>query len=292
MTTFDVLDETGNHDELRERVVDILARVAPLAKTATGLGLPDRVTFRIVTVKTARAAMTAHMAHLFRTYRELVPRWKRPFITLSSIPLLGIVHWRSAVRSEFLVMGATYTVPGTEESETLLVPEALRHTGVLTDDKYLTSVVIHELVHQIQNFKSRNRANWTKNKAMTLLHGGGINFLEEGHACWADQDITRALYGNAVDVSSAPTSEEYKKRAGGARGVDVHGVGLLLVASAIETVGKQELNEVWNDHRLLPSRDEVAEAVAALAADKPTRWASRLATAAFVETGVRTSLDD
>ncbi|MFD7853386.1 hypothetical protein ACFV6B_03690 [Streptomyces microflavus] len=103
------------------------------------------------------------------------------------------------------------------------------------------------------------------------------------------------LYGTAVDLRSTPRSMEHMKRAGQSQGIDVHGVGLLLVASAIETVGTQELNEVWNDHRLLPSRDEAAEAVAALAADntkRPTRWASRLATAAFVETGVRTSLDD
>ncbi|MFJ6809094.1 hypothetical protein ACIQRK_24210 [Streptomyces anulatus] len=279
MTKFDVLDETDGHDDIRERVVDILARVAPLAKTTTGLDLPDRVTFRIVSVKTARSTMTAHMAHLFRTYRELVPRWRRPFITLCSIPLLGLVHWRAAVRCEFLVMGTTYTVPETEGSETLFVPEALKHTGVLSDDKNLTSVVIHELVHQLQNAKSRNRANWTENKAMTLLHGGGINILEEGHAYWADQIITQALYGTAVDVRSAPTSEEYKKRAGRRRGIDVHRVGLLLVDSAFETVGKQEINEVWNDHRLLPSRSEVAEACTALAADEPTRprrWASRL----------------
>lgn len=294
MTKFDVLDETGGHDELRERIVDILARVAPRAKTTTALDLPNRVVFRIVSVETARSAMTAHMAHLFRTYRELVPGWKRPFITLLSIPLLGLFHRRSAVRSEFLVMGATYTVPETEESETLFVPDALEHTGILTDDKNLTSLVIHELVHQIQNAKSRNRANWTENKAMTLLHGGGINYLEEGHAYWADQAITQALYGNAVDIRSAPKSEEYKKHAGRVRGIDVHGVGLLLVKSALEAVNKQQLNEVWNDHRLLPRRDEVAEAVTGLKADEPAQpklWAARLKRASFTEAGERNSVD-
>ncbi|MFJ5850536.1 hypothetical protein [Streptomyces sp. NPDC092903] len=294
MTKFDVLDETGDHDSLREQIVDILLRVAPLAKTTTALDLPDRVVFRIVSVETARSAMTAHMAHLVRTYRELVPGWKRPFITLFSIPLLALFHRRSAVRTEFLVMGATHTVPETGESETQFVPDALEHTGILTDDKHLTSVVIHELVHQMQNAQSRNRANWTENKAMTLLHSGGINFVEEGHAYWADQAITKALYGNAVDVRSAPKSEEYKKHAGKGQKIDVHGVGLLLVESAINTVGTQKLNTVWNDHRLLPRRNEVAEAVTGIKADEPDQpklWAARLERASFTEAGERSSFD-
>ncbi|MFI7087645.1 hypothetical protein ACIBUR_29125 [Streptomyces anulatus] len=217
MTKFDVLDETGSQDELRERVVDILARVAPLVKTTTGLDLPDRVTFRIVSVKTARSAMSGHMAHLFRTYRELVPRWKRPLIALASIPLLGYTRWRSAARCEFLVMGATYTVPRTEKSETLFVPQALGHTGILPDDKNLTSVVIHELVHQLQNWKSQNRTNWIKNKAMTLLHGGASTSWRKAmpigrtrslpRRCTAPR-LTSAAHRNPMSTRSANASEK------------------------------------------------------------------------------------
>ncbi|MET8605666.1 hypothetical protein ABZV92_19200 [Streptomyces rubiginosohelvolus] len=288
-------DETGAHDDLREQVAEIVARVAPLVESASGLDLPDRVNFRIVPVETAQSAMTGHMADLFRTYRGLVPRWRRPFVTVFAALLVALFSRRSAVRCEFLVSAATYTLPGNARSETLLVPEALRHTGVLTDVKHLTSLIVHELTHQMQNGKSANRANWTANKVMTALHAGGINYLEEGHACWTDQAVTRALYGTAVDVRSAPTSEEYKNRARGhRRGVDVHRVGLLLVESVIEMAGLPRLNEVWQNHRLLPTRDEEAEGFAALACDqptRPTRWACRLARASSDDVDGRISSD-
>ncbi|WP_327391436.1 hypothetical protein OG728_38835 (plasmid) [Streptomyces microflavus] len=256
-------------------------------KPTTGLDLPDVVNFPIVTVETARATMSAEMAHLTRLYADLVPRWRRPFITLTSAVLLRDLHSRTPVLCEFLMMAATTTVPGTKESVTVFVPEALHHNGILTDDKYLTALVFHELVHQVQNRASRHRENWITNKAMTLLHAGGINFLEEGHAVWAEKIATRELYGTPVDLRDAPTSEQYNKHArrgastAGPVGpsLDTYQVGRLLVASAVETGGLESFNLVWTDHQMLPNKDEVAEARTCLAADEHTRpqgWASRL----------------
>lgn len=283
-TTFQVVDETGRHDELRQQVEDILIRVAPLVKPTTGLDIPGVVNFPIVTVETARATMSADMAHLMQLYGDVVPRWRRPFITLTSAALLRFLHSRTPVLCEFLMMAATTTVPGTKESVTVFVPEALYHNGILTDEKYLTALVFHELVHQVQNWASRHRENWIANRAMTLLHGGGIDFLEEGHAFWADQIVTGELHGTPVDVRSAPTSEQYQKfarRGAGpvGPGLGTYKVGRLLVASAVETVGTQLFNQVWTDHQMLPNKNEVAEARTCLAADEPTRphrWASRL----------------
>ncbi|MFJ1901683.1 MULTISPECIES: hypothetical protein [unclassified Streptomyces] len=51
---------------------------------------------------------------------------------------------------------------------------------------------------------------------------------------------------------------------------------------------------MWNDHRLLPRRDEVAEAVTGLKADEPDQpklWAPRLERASFTEAGGRSSFD-
>ncbi|MEW1629749.1 hypothetical protein AB0387_20485 [Streptomyces sp. NPDC089173] len=291
-TKFQVVDGTGRRDELRQQIEDILIRVAPLVKPTTGLDLPDVVTFQIVPVETARATMSADMADRARIYADLVPRWRRPFVTLSSAVLLRLLHSRTAVLCEFLVMAATTTVPGTEESVTVVTPEALHHTGILTDERYLTALVFHELVHQVQNWASRHRENWIANRAMTLLHAGGIDFLEEGHAYWADQVVTQKLYGTSVDLRDAPTSAQYQKYA--RRGASAAGpvgpslgtyeVGRLLVASAVETVGTPSFNQVWTDHGKLPSKGEVAEARTALAADgrttRPRGWASRLQLAA------------
>ncbi|MEV3898091.1 MULTISPECIES: hypothetical protein [Streptomyces] len=296
-----VLDETGRHEDLREQVGGILALVAPLVKPTTGLDLPGLVSFRIVPVETWQSEQAAETARLLRAYRELMPFWTRPGITLLGTAMLRTFRRISADMGGVMVMGATQPGPGADDSQTLLVPEALEHTGVLSDPEYLTQVIVHELVHHAQNRASQHRADWAAHTPKALLRGNGVSFLEEGHARWADQVITRDLFGAACDADSAPKSQRYNevaKRKEITRlkpTVDPYKVGRALVASAIDTVGTQELNAVWSNARLLPSKGEVADAVAALAADEPTRrpklWASRLGSTTFTETGVRTFID-
>ncbi|MEU4174847.1 zinc-dependent metalloprotease [Streptomyces sp. NPDC026589] len=295
-----VLDETGRHEDVREQVDSILALVAPLVKPTTGLDLPGLVAFRIVPVETWQSEQTATMARRLLTYQELRPFLNRPGIALLGTVMLRKFRQLSADLGGVMVMAATQPGPGADESQTLLVPEALEHTGVLSDPQFLTQVVVHELVHHAQNRASGHRTNWTERTPKTLLGGKGVSLLEEGHARWADQVITRDLFDTAVDADSAPKSESYKevaKRKELARlktKINPYKVGRALVASAIETVGTQELNAVWSNPLLLPSKDEVADAVAALAADKPTRpklWASRLGSATFTDAGVRSSAD-
>lgn len=290
------LDETGRHEDLRRQVGGILALVAPLVKPTTGLDLPGLVAFRIVPVETWRSEQAAETARLLRAYRELKPFWQRPGIALLGTAMLPTFRRLSADLGGVMVMAATQPGPGADESQTLLVPEALEHTGVLSAPEYLTQVIVHELVHHAQNRASRHRADWAAHTPNTLVRGNGVSFLEEGHARWADQIITRDLFGTAIDADSAPKSERYKEVAGRKEiarrrpKLDPYGVGRALVASAIDTAGTQELNAVWSNPLLLPSKDEVADAVAALSADEPTRpelWASRLASA----TSVRSSID-
>ncbi|MEV2264078.1 hypothetical protein AB0J13_36220 [Streptomyces anulatus] len=290
------LDETGRHEDLRRQVGGILALVAPLVKPTTGLDLPGLVAVRIVPVETWQSEQAAETARLLRAYRELNPFWKRPGIALLGTAMLRTFRRLSADLGGVMVMAATQPGPGADESQTLLVPEALEHTGVLSDPEFLTQVIVHELVHHAQNRVSRHRADWAAHTPKALVRGNGVAYLEEGHARWADQIITRDLFGAAVDADSAPKSERYKEVAGRKEiarlrpKVNPYKVGRALVASAIDTVGTQELNVVWSNALLLPSKDEVADAVAALAADEPTRpelWASRLASA----TDVRSSID-
>ncbi|MFI1185883.1 hypothetical protein [Streptomyces californicus] len=291
-----VLDETGRHEELCEQVDGVLARVGPLVKPTTSLDLPKLVSFRIVPVETWQSEQAAETARLLRAYREVKPFWTRPGIALLGTAMLRTFRRLSADLGGVMVAGATQPGPGADESQTLLVPEALEHTGVLSDPEFLTQVIVHELVHHAQNRASRHRADWSAHTPKALVRGNGVSFLEEGHARWADQVITRDLFGAAVDADNAPKSERYKevaKRKEIARlktGVDPYKVGHVLVASAIDAVGTQELNAVWSNPLLLPSKVEVAEAVVALAADEPTRpklWASRLGGTSLTETGVR-----
>ncbi|MFD4338077.1 hypothetical protein ACFWPP_12955 [Streptomyces anulatus] len=293
-----MVDETGRHEDLRKQVGSILALVAPLLKPTTGLGLPGLVAFRIVPVETWQTEQAAETARRLWAYRELNSFWQRPGITLLGTASLGTFRRLSADLGGVMVMGATQPGPGADESQTLLVPEALEHTGVLSDPEYLTQVIVHELVHHAQNRASRHRADWAAHTPKALLRGNGVSFLEEGHARWADQVITHDLFGAAVDADSAPKSDRYNEVAKRKEilrlkpRIDPYKVGRVLVESAIGTVGTQELNAVWSNALLLPRKDEVADA--ALAADKPTRpklWPSRLGSTTFTDTGVRTFID-
>ncbi|MFE7485002.1 hypothetical protein [Streptomyces sp. NPDC057552] len=298
MTTIDVLDETGSNDQLRTQVTDILTRVVPKVEPTTGLGLPSRVTFRIVPWQTWQAEQRGDLVQRLRRYRNLQPLWKRPLIGLQSLPVIGLFRWMSPTLGEVMVMGATQPRGDADESQTLLVPEALQHTGVLSDPRYLTQLVVHELLHQAANFMNRHRADWVVDRPAVLIRGANVDVLEEGHAHWADQIMTRSEFGTACDVFSAPKSERYKKVTSHPiltllrPKTDPYTVGRALVGSAIDAIGPRAFNRVWTDARLLPTDDEVAEAAEALAASPPTRprrWATRLERAAAAASGNRST---
>ncbi|WP_030593340.1 hypothetical protein [Streptomyces globisporus] len=283
MTTIHVFDETGSQDELRERVDRILGRVAPLVETTTGLSLPATVTVRIVPVETWQTEQTADMQCRLRTYGGAMPLWKRPLIRAVGAAMLRRFRKLAPRLGGVMVMGATQ--PGTgDESQTLLVPRALEHTGALANP-YLTQLLVHELIHHAQNAASGHRAHWSAHAPAAGLRSLGVDVLEEGHAHWADQTITQQEFGAAVDVHSAPKSPRYEEVAkdpaiARRKQRDApYKVGRVLVASAIDTVGTYGVNRVWSDALLLPTQEEIAEAVAASTADEPTQprlWATRL----------------
>ncbi|WP_331750989.1 zinc-dependent metalloprotease (plasmid) [Streptomyces globisporus] len=294
MTTIDVHDETGTNSQLRAQIADILSRVVPLVEPLTGLDLPGRVTFRIVPPQTWQAEQRGDLVQRMRRFQNLQPLWKQPLIGLQSLMVIGLFRWASPTLGEVLVMGATQPKGGGDESQTLLVPQALQHNGVLSDLKYLTQLVVHELMHQAANFMNRHRGPWVADRPEVLIRQGNVDVLEEGHAHWADQVMSQAEFGTACDVFSAPKSERYKKIAshplfGLLRPkTDPYAVGRVLVASAIDTVGPRAFNRVWTDARLLPTDAEVAEAAEALAADPPTQpqlWANRLQDTAVTTPG-------
>ncbi|MFJ7416278.1 hypothetical protein ACIQWZ_36580 [Streptomyces sp. NPDC098077] len=267
----------------------------PLVKPATGLDVPDTVNFRITPVETYRRDQVANMSRNLRKCHKTIPYWRRPFVAALTAGLLLPLYRRKIAKvGGILVAGATFSLLKSEESETVFVPEALQHNGILTHEKYLTALTAHELLHQAQNHASGHRANWIANRALTLLDQGGINHLEEGHATWGRRTITQELYGTAVDTRSAPKSEKYKAipQRGLQKKLEVYEGGCLLVMSAVRAAGLEKCNKVWADHQLLPNPSEVA--VAAYNADAPTQpklWAARLESAEAAEFCNRPSPD-
>ncbi|MFF8917826.1 hypothetical protein ACF08M_32105 [Streptomyces sp. NPDC015032] len=272
MTDIEVLDETGTNATLQHRVDRILTEVVPLVHPTTELELPHLVIFRIVSPQTWQSEQVSQMNQAFTALRARQPWWKMP----------AVVRREAAARSAFrrtapllrdLVMGATLSGPDLL-SETILTPEGLLHSGVSTDETYLTQVVAHELVHHAQNRASKHGTRWADSRSAPPRLA--ISIVEEGHARWADRQMTRKLFGTPVDADTAPRSDHYLRVAGDPRVADMYAarqipytVGCKLVEAAVQSVGIQRLNQVWRDGLLLPSQREMSA---------PELWATRLRT--------------
>ncbi|MFI6142442.1 hypothetical protein ACIBCC_30150 [Streptomyces griseus] len=275
MTNLLVLDETKRHSELCRQVERILEQVAPLVCKTTELELPSVVNFRLITPEQWQADSEAELSGLVQRFRVKRPRWQGPAIRMVERVSMSQFRKAAPLLGGVLVMGAT-TVGPAEQSTTMLVPEALQHSGILSSPAYLAQLISHELTHHAQNLASSHREVWATKKPAAVLRAGTIKSLEEGHAYWADQEVTRLLFGESKDASNIPesaTSDAYKQarkdkritRMGSPR--DIYKEGLNLVSPAVEAVGAATLNRVWTDLSLVPTRQEVKH---------PELWAARL----------------
>ncbi|WP_404949026.1 zinc-dependent metalloprotease [Streptomyces sp. ARC14] len=276
MTDVKVLDETGEHGDLQERVESILDEVVPVVRETTRLELPALVVFRIIDPKTWQVDSEADLAGFVSRFRARRPRWHAPAISLVERISLRGFRQVAPLLGGVLVMGATTAGPA-EQSQTMLVPDALAHSGVLSSPYYLTQLVVHELVHHAQSLATHHREVWAAEKPSALLRAGSVKFVEEGHAYWVDQQVTGRLFGEPKDIHTAPAtiqSDVYQDAMKNRRivrmrrGPDIYTEGRQLVATAIESAGLSTFNDVWTDPSLLPVKRELKH---------PDRWAERLA---------------
>ncbi|MEU1221364.1 zinc-dependent metalloprotease [Streptomyces microflavus] len=275
MTDVKVLDETGKHGDLQQRVESILDEVVPVVCETTRLELPALVVFRITDPETWQADSEADLAGFVSRFRARRPRWHAPAISLVERMSLRGFRKVAPLLGGVLVMGATTAGPA-EQSQTMLVPEALAHSGVLSGPYYLTQLVTHELVHHAQNLATHHREAWAVEKPSAFLRAGSVKFVEEGHAYWVDQQVTHRLFGEPKNIHTAPTSIQSdvyqaamknRRIVRMRRGPDIYTKGRQLVAAAIESAGLSTFNGVWTDLSLLPVKREL---------EHPDRWAERL----------------
>ncbi|MFD7764635.1 hypothetical protein [Streptomyces microflavus] len=275
MTNLLVLDETKRHPELRAQVETVLEQVAPMVRETTRLELPSVVNFRLITPEQWQADSAADMSAHVQRFRKRKPRWQAPVINLIERVALAKFHQVAPLLGGVLVMGATAAGPS-DQSTTMLVPDALRYSGVLSRPEYLAQLIAHELTHHLQNLATRHREVWADEKASAIVRSGSIKILEEGHAYWVDQEVTRLLFGAAHDIgdlSKSTLSDVYRKADADPRivkmrsGPDLYKKGLALMSPAIKAVGAANLNRVWTDLALLPTRREVKH---------PVLWVARL----------------
>lgn len=271
MTRFTVLDDTLRHPELCERITTTLRLVAPHVAETTGLPLPPEVRFRLLTPAAWRAAS--------RESRERV--LQRDIVDLD-LPPEKISAMRGALKvtGSFsalvwpLILGQTGKAAD-GQTQTILAPRALHHTGLLADDECMHQMLAHELVHHLQA-EARSGTVWhTFFPAEREISKEGVSVVLEGHASWADQQVTTRLYGRPVNHhQQAPRSWRYRLHAGlpGIRRLGpsraAYEQGARLIGHATQAYGTDLINRVWKDTSLLPNAAEIAD---------PDAWCRRIA---------------
>jgi hypothetical protein len=270
VTLFTVLDGTGRHSDLSERILGILHTVAPIVQSITSIPLPGEVRFRLLTAKAWRDAFRQNthriLARDIADLPDLTPEeLQQARAKVSASGVAAVLLWP--------LMLANTMEAADGHSETVIAPRALRHGGVLADEPCLHQVVAHELVHHLQA-EARSGAVWrTLFPERRQIRPRGMVTVVEGHAAWVDGQVTTRLFGEPADHRQARKSWRYRihdrpfLRRGGPSREDYEG-GSALIARAVEAHGVDLVNRVWKDGTLLPTTEEMAE---------PAAWIRRLA---------------
>ncbi|MET9566797.1 zinc-dependent metalloprotease [Streptomyces tauricus] len=244
-------------DELADRLSAIADVTGPLIETVTGLRLPDSAVIHLMTFDNWKKA------HELRSEQRLSDEAAQ--FDIGVMGKLKAQHHRGlqlAVRFKFWPMMAGEAVdfvPG--DPELVIVPEALRHAGRLHDDPALHKLVAHEGTHLAQ-YAANGGGIWHDQESFFRQERGVADriyaFLVEGHAYWADAQITTKIFGAPVttDEASPDASETWRKLASSPLPQKTK-ANLLrsteAVAQLIDDVGVDVFNQVWIQPDLLPT---------------------------------------
>ncbi|MEU9190298.1 hypothetical protein AB0D14_38410 [Streptomyces sp. NPDC048484] len=147
--------------------------------------------------------------------------------------------------------------------ELVIVPEALRHAGVLGNGPLLHKLLAHEMTHLAQY--AANGKLWDDQETFFPMRRGvadrAYSFLLEGHAYWADRQITTEIFGAPVttDETSPDASELWRKLASSPVPKKIKPVlkrSTDAVTQLIGDVGLHVFNEVWTRPDLMPTTAE------------------------------------
>jgi len=270
VTSFTVHNDTRHHDDLRERISDILHKVAPDVETATGLPLPTDVCFRLLTPKARRHAQVQNAQHILD--RDTADLLLEPaHITAARISIK--ISRVTAALVDPLVLATSMEVDG-GAYETLMAPISLRHAGVLAHEPSLLQVVAHELVHHLQ-FAAAGGTVWKSLfPEVRGIDPDSVIAFREGHAAWADRHITARLFGAPVD-HRRDASKSWRYRLHNR----LPGIGRLgpdretyrpefrFFADVSAATGTDVINKVWKDTTLQPTARELFD---------PEAWLGRV----------------
>lgn len=243
---------------LGERLEEIASETAPLVTAVTGLPLPDPIVIRTMTVRDWNAA------HRRSSKRRLITEALElgtPFRTKARMRRLARLVGMRLLWPTTAGESVAFE-PG--HPEVVIVPEALQHAGRLDDDLVLCKVIAHEMTHLAQ-YAASGGEMWAAQESFFPDRRGTAerhyHFLVEGHAYWADRQITTKLVGEPVstDEPSPDASDRYLglfKSPARMSVVELQRRATDSVAQIIDAEGLDAFNQVWLNPDLVPLKSE------------------------------------
>ncbi|MGW2652157.1 hypothetical protein ACWC1D_00620 [Streptomyces sp. NPDC001478] len=249
-------------DALAERLETVVEPIAPLVQAVTGLALPETVVIRTMTARKWQAAHRRQDKRQLRAEtRELHPSPSGRRAAKAQTASL-----RNARRHIWPTIGAQVVEIRHGHPELVVLAQAIREAGRLDDEPTLYKIVAHELTHLAQ-YAIDDGVTW---RLMNTLYADqrGIAdrdypFLLEGHAYWADQQITTNLLGTPVptgEISPHATLRyrnlvETRQRA---EDQEYFNLAADSVSQVIDNQGLDAFNQVWTTPDLVPLKSETS----------------------------------
>ncbi len=245
-----------------EQLEAIASETAPIVTAVTGLTLPDPVVIHTMTLRDWKKAHNRSSKRRMRAERtRLNPsvgdRLKGAGRRRASLMFMG-TFWP-------LMMGESVEFePGCPEL--VVVPEALELSGRIDDLPVLHKVLGHEMTHLAQH-RASDGAVWAAQESFFPKLAGTADrdykFLMEGHAYWADQQITAQIFGEPVstDEVSASASDRYRKLYDHPLRkplMEMQRRATSHVTQLIEKEGISFFNRVWSDPRRVPMKSDTS----------------------------------
>ncbi|MEU9167707.1 hypothetical protein AB0D34_07920 [Streptomyces sp. NPDC048420] len=233
----------------------------------TGLPLPDPVVIRTMTVdnwlkeheKSAQRRLTVETEELDPSQRE----------RLAAQAKCRAMH--TFLSTFWPTMAAESVLFEAGQPEVVLLPEALQDAGRLHDIPRLYKALGHEMTHQAQ-YMASGGAVWVAQEtffpARRGTAGRDYKFLLEGHAYWADRQITAKVFGKpvSIDEPSPLASDRYRRLFTMPHrlvAVEGHRRAAACVAETVDAYGLDVFNQVWTDPDRVPLREETKGDLAA-----------------------------
>ncbi|MEE4495114.1 hypothetical protein [Streptomyces sp. BE230] len=245
-------------DALADRLKALADQTAPLVEAVTGLSLPDSVVIRTMTVRKWRAAHRRQdRVQLRGEAREL-----RPAREARRRAKAAAVGSRMSRRVVWPSIGAQ-VVDFHQRPEVVVLPQALREAGRLDDERVLQKILAHEMTHLAQ-YAIGNEL-WalmnTRYPEQRGISDRDYSFALEGHAYWADREITTKILGAPVPTAEISPHATLRYRA--LAETPQRNEHLRYFNSAADSVGKiievrgfDAFNRLWTTPDLVPLTTE------------------------------------